>query len=215
MCSVPADSSLTAFDETSLVNASMGFQGCNDYAGWADILGRLGAQVRKLARSWANFSLLQLYARRNTGTHGPTWIFWANLTPFSLQYPALAAVNVDDFTANLIRHGPGLNPFTEELVTLMVGRLHAGNVQFIPTHYHSAKGQSAFVLDAFPWLAPVLDGALFYYMGDCDAGALPDFASQIRQFDAALAAASKQLHVGLYFSHMGGCDNNGTTSPGR
>ena len=67
--------------------------------------------------------------------------------------------------------------------------------KFIPTHYHSAKGQSTFVLDSFPWLTEILDGALFYYLGSCDAAALPDFAAQIAQFDAKLAAASKQLHV--------------------
>ena len=42
-------------------------------------------QVRKppsWARSWAKFSLLELYHHRNAW---PTCIFWANLTPFSLQ----------------------------------------------------------------------------------------------------------------------------------
>jgi hypothetical protein len=44
-------------------------------------------QVRKKPswpRSWANFSL---YCCIPTGMHGPTCIFWANLTPFSLQPP--------------------------------------------------------------------------------------------------------------------------------
>jgi hypothetical protein len=43
-------------------------------------------QVRKTPswpRSWANFSLFYSYIP--TGMHGPTCIFWANLTPFSLQ----------------------------------------------------------------------------------------------------------------------------------
>lgn len=96
----------------------------------------------------------------------------------------------------------------------MVSRLHSGGVKFIPTHYHSAKGQSTFVLDSFPWLTQTLDGALFYFLGECSDSALPDFATQIAQFDTKLAAASnKQLHVGLYFSHMGGCNNNNTTVP--
>ena len=34
-------------------------------------------------RSWANFSLV--YSCIPTGMHGPTCIFWANLTPFSLK----------------------------------------------------------------------------------------------------------------------------------
>jgi hypothetical protein len=109
--------------------------------------------------------------------------------------------------------GPHLDPFTEDLVTEMVKRLDG--VKLIPTHYHTAKGQSTFVLDSFPWLGDVLDGALFYYIGGCDATGLSEFETQIMQFDASLAVASKQkqLHVGLYFSHMGGCDNNGTTVP--
>ena len=44
------------------------------------------AQVRKTPRwprSWAKCSPLQL--RIPTGMHGLTWIFWANLTPVSLQ----------------------------------------------------------------------------------------------------------------------------------
>lgn len=155
-CSIPGDSNLTAWNETALVNQSKGYRGCNDYAGWSDIVGRLGR-----------------------------------------QYPHLVGLNVDDFSANLQSHGPDLEPFTEELVTTIVERLHAGGVKFIPTHYHSAKGQSAFVLDSFPWLAEKLDGALFYYLGSCDDAALPDFAAQIGQFDTKLAAASKQLHVGL------------------
>ena len=172
VCSIPGDSNLTAWNETALVNQSKGFRGCNDYAGWAEILGRLGR-----------------------------------------QYPHLVAVNIDDFSANLLRHGPDLDPFSQDLVTTIVERLHAGDVKFIPTHYHSAKGQRTFVLDSFPWLVTKLDGALFYYIGDCNDAALPDFAAQIGQFDTKLSVASKQLHVGLYFSHMGGCDNNGTTVP--
>jgi hypothetical protein len=52
-------------------------------------------QVRKTPswpRSWANFSLLQLYSHRNTAVCGPTCTFWANLTPFSLQ-PAWEALD--------------------------------------------------------------------------------------------------------------------------
>ena len=41
-CSVPADSSLTSFNETSLFNMSLGYRGCQDYVGWADVIGRLG-----------------------------------------------------------------------------------------------------------------------------------------------------------------------------
>ena len=47
-CSVPADSPLTAMNETSLVNRSIGWKGCNDYSGWAQILGRLAKQYPQL-----------------------------------------------------------------------------------------------------------------------------------------------------------------------
>ena len=52
---------------------------------WHNSIYKLGSQVRKTPswpRSWANFSLLQLIP---TGMHGPTCIFCANLTPFSLS----------------------------------------------------------------------------------------------------------------------------------
>jgi hypothetical protein len=52
-------------------------------------------QVRKTPcrpRSWANFSL---YSCITTGMHGPTCIFWASLTSFSLQcFTGLAALLV-------------------------------------------------------------------------------------------------------------------------
>ena len=47
---------------------------------------RLPEQVRKTPnwpRSWANFSLFESYSI-HAGTHGPTCVFWANLTPLSL-----------------------------------------------------------------------------------------------------------------------------------
>jgi hypothetical protein len=44
------------------------------------------SKVRKMPswpRSWANFSLFASCA--TTGMPGPTYIFWANLTPFSFK----------------------------------------------------------------------------------------------------------------------------------
>ena len=40
-CSVPADSPLTEFNETALIDGRLGWKGCNDYVGWAAILGKL------------------------------------------------------------------------------------------------------------------------------------------------------------------------------
>ena len=42
-CSVPADSLLTPFNESELFNRSLGNDGCLDYAGWASVIGRVGA----------------------------------------------------------------------------------------------------------------------------------------------------------------------------
>ena len=42
--SIPRDSPLTTFNETSLVNQSMGYMGCNDYVGWGRILSLLAAE---------------------------------------------------------------------------------------------------------------------------------------------------------------------------
>ena len=38
-CSVPADSPLTGFNETALVDPAKGWKGCDDYVGWGKILG--------------------------------------------------------------------------------------------------------------------------------------------------------------------------------
>jgi hypothetical protein len=43
-CSIAADSPLTGFNETSLVNGSIGYKGCNDYVGWGKIINKLAAQ---------------------------------------------------------------------------------------------------------------------------------------------------------------------------
>ena len=48
-CSVPADSPLTKFNETALINPSLGWMGCNDYVGWAVILGKLATVYPQLA----------------------------------------------------------------------------------------------------------------------------------------------------------------------
>lgn len=47
-CSVPADSPLTAFNETAMVNSSKGWRGCNDFAGWSKIIGKLALQYPML-----------------------------------------------------------------------------------------------------------------------------------------------------------------------
>eukprot|EP01052_Picozoa_sp_SAG31_P023591 SAG31_NODE_1955_length_6823_cov_2.519780_2_plen_295_part_00 len=40
-CSVPADSPLTGFNESALVDPSLGFRGCNDFVGWGKVLSQL------------------------------------------------------------------------------------------------------------------------------------------------------------------------------
>ena len=55
------------------------------------------------------------------------------------------------------------------------------------------------------------DGALFYPLGPCNASEIVELKKEIEQFSAKLQPAGKALHVGMYFSHMGGCDNNHTS----
>jgi hypothetical protein len=45
---VPADSPLTNFNETALIDSTMGWKGCNDYVGWAVILGKVAALYPQL-----------------------------------------------------------------------------------------------------------------------------------------------------------------------
>lgn len=47
-CSVPADSPITPFNESSLIDSSKGWKGCNDYTGWGKILGLLAKQFPQL-----------------------------------------------------------------------------------------------------------------------------------------------------------------------
>jgi hypothetical protein len=47
-CSVPADSPLTAWDDTAFFNSSVGNRGCEDYTGWAHALSRLRQQYPRL-----------------------------------------------------------------------------------------------------------------------------------------------------------------------
>lgn len=120
-CSVPADSPLTPFNESALVNHSLGFRGCNDYVGWGTIISLLAA-----------------------------------------QFPNVRAVNMDDFSVS-----PDV--FTEGYSGAIRDALHGKGtngggavVKFIPTFYYHV-GSEVFVLEQFPWLNNVTDGALFYF----------------------------------------------------
>lgn len=47
-CSVPADSPLTKFNESAMVDSTKGWRGCDDYVGWGRILGKLAQQFPQL-----------------------------------------------------------------------------------------------------------------------------------------------------------------------
>ena len=47
-CSIPADSPLTKFNESALVDQSKGWRGCDDYVGWGKIIGKLAQQFPML-----------------------------------------------------------------------------------------------------------------------------------------------------------------------
>ena len=51
-----------------------------------------------------------------------------------------------------------------------------------------------------------LDGALFYPLGPCNASEIVELKREMEQFSVKLQPAGKALHVGMYFSHMGGCE---------
>jgi hypothetical protein len=195
LCSIPRDSPLTPFNESSLVNHSQGFLGCNDYIGWGTILNKLAA-----------------------------------------QYPALVAVNIDDFVNSLT------TLYTQTYVSRLHAALHAPEgraVQLIPTHYYGGPGKNNFVLRKYPWLVDVTDGVLFYFMdmkhgqqiceasplcgkikppkacgfkclfGSCAEASLPNLADEIDDFRGALPHGHA-LHVGIYWSGYSSC---GTPSP--
>jgi hypothetical protein len=83
------------------------------------------------------------------------------LNKLAAQYPALVAVNIDDFVDSLA------TVYTQSYV----GKIHAAlnspegkAVQLIPTHYYGGPGKENFVLAKNPWLPSVTDGVLFYFM---------------------------------------------------
>lgn len=47
-CSVPANSPLTSFNESAMMNTSKGWRGCDDYEGWGQIIGKLAKQYPML-----------------------------------------------------------------------------------------------------------------------------------------------------------------------
>ena len=67
VCSVPADSPLTPFNETALFNQSLGLHGCEDYRAWAEVTGKLATQYPALR-----------YLNVDDLTHNPT-VFTASL----------------------------------------------------------------------------------------------------------------------------------------
>lgn len=91
-CSVPADSPLTDFNETALLNESMGYSGCHDHRAWATVVGRVAVQhpalkhlsVDDLVHDFVTFSPELVAAMR--GLARPS----ARLTPV-VYHPMLQA----------------------------------------------------------------------------------------------------------------------------
>jgi hypothetical protein len=186
LCSVPADSPLTRFNESALVDHSMGFRGCSDYVGWARILNKLAH-----------------------------------------QYPALEAVNIDDFAGN--KDGGVEDCFANETYSKEIfTALHAApgpGPKLIPTIYYGSTGH--FVFKETKWLPSVIDGALFYFgmakagsefcskgcasgferpscafpcaYSACTKASVKGLAIEIQDFVSALPS-TYPIHIGLYFT---------------
>ena len=85
----------------------------DSYATRGHLRNVLSGQVRKTPswpRSWANFSNLWLHS------YGPTCIFWANLTPFSLQAEREKRVECEDEARQLSHR---LQAVEEQLAAVM------------------------------------------------------------------------------------------------
>ena len=155
------------------------------------------------------------------------YVGWGTiLNKLAAQYPALVAVNIDDFVDSLAKF------YTQSYVAKIHAALHAPEgkaVQLIPTHYYGGPGKENFVLAKNPWLPSVTDGVLFYFMnmkggqqlceesplcgaakppsacgfkclfGSCAEASLPNLADEIGDFAAALPSGHP-IHVGIYWS---------------
>jgi hypothetical protein len=113
------------------------------------------------------------------------------LNKLAAVYPALVAVNIDDFVDSVAKF------YKQSYVTKIHAALHAPGgraVQLIPTHYYGGPGKSKFVLAEHPWLPSVTDGVL-----SCP-GLLPTHPAVPLSCRAPLAIPAR------FLSHYFACD---------
>lgn len=210
-CSVPADSPLTAWNESELVNASLGFRGCNDYVGWGHILSRLAGQYPAVKA--CNIDDYVVSLKLFTQTYS------------AAIRDALHGGGGGGATGS---GSSGTRGCVKFIPTFYYWTPNLGNIK------------SGFVLREYAWLNNVTDGALFYYQGvkagqtmcrdspvckadphppssckgpggqpwaclwnTCSEASVPGgLLSEIADFEHAMPPGN-ELHVGLYFSGYG------------
>ena len=208
-CSVPADSPLTPWNETELVNSSLGFRGCNDYIGWAHILSRLAGQYPavKVCNIDDYVVTLKLFTQSYSaairdalhggggGTMGsgssvlgcvkfiPTFYYWT---------PTLGNVK----NGFVLREYPWLNNVTDGALFYFQG-VKAGQ----------GLCQASSVCKADPHPPSSCKGAggqAWACLWDtCAEASVPGgLLSEIADFEHAMPPGN-ELHVGLYFSGYG------------
>jgi hypothetical protein len=185
-CSVPADSPLTPFDDTAFFNRSAGNGGCTDYAGWAALLGALGARYPGVLEA-VNID-----------------DFTANLHTFDADVCAqirrlLHPGGVSFIPTHYYGHGaadfylravPWLASATDGVLFYWRND-RAGQAECNVTS--PACNVSAFPQCSMPCLS-----------GGCADASVPNLATELADFAAAVPAGHP-LHVGVYFSRYHSC----------
>jgi hypothetical protein len=200
LCSQPADSPLTAWNDLDFFTAELPFEGVNwpwtgppwntkedcwDFIGWASLLGQLAQ-----------------------------------------QYPHLVAVGIDDFSRDRsLATSKSYASFTPDYLAEFTSRLRYQQtwLNLVPTFYSEAADGTPVSLQ-WPDLPLTVDSMLFYFRNDraepepetCEGDegvfevqTIPNAADPTGQGEiaemAALLSPGRQLHVGVYFTGLGDC----------
>ena len=189
-CSVPADSPLTPFDDTAFFNRSAGNGGCTDYAGWAALLGALGARYPGVLEA---VNVDDFTANLHTFDADMCTQIRRLLTPGGVSFipTHYYGHGAADF---YLRAVPWLANATDGVLFYWRND-RAGQAECNVTS--PACNVSAFPQCSMPCLS-----------GGCADASLPNLATELADFAAAVPAGHP-LHVGVYFSRYHGCGDPG------
>jgi hypothetical protein len=199
-CSVVADSPLTDFNETAMVDRAKGYMGCNDYVGWARILSKLATKYPQLVavniddfssnvpRVFNEISVAEIH-KSLAGNLAliPTHYYGSKHEFVLRQHPWLAGAT--DGVLFYFRN--------DKKGQQQCGQPSAAHGGLCTPPTASASAMAAADADATPCTSCCLSGVRAEL-------SLPNIDDEIADFARALPA-SHSLHIGIYFSGYSHC----------